>query len=154
MRPVKSHTRLLSISLCTFPCALSCWKRERPLLTCSHKVGSMEFHALNLVGTAWNGPLPLSTWLCTSRQNKVHNEMDESPVQSPYPKLTIIPLWINLERGTLNQPSSNIRVWPHQRAFGKMIQHSLKDTDQSYSQKSWSCNNYKRWTGIILNPMG
>ena len=51
---------------------------------------------------------------------------------------------------------SNISVWPHKCASGRMVKNSHKHTPKPCgkpSQKSWSCYSCKGWTDIILNPM-
>ena len=97
---------------------------------------------------------------CTKQVNK---DMDE-PVwcggtwlacTESWPQPHRTPLgWIRAE--TESQAfSTNISVWPHQCACGRMVKNSYKHSPQpcgQSSQKSWSCYSCKGWANSILNP--
>ena len=104
------------------------------------------------------------TWPCTSAQSKVHKDMEERVWCGwtwlacidflPQPNRT--PLgWIRAE--TESQAFlSNITVWPHKCASGRMIKSSHKHTPKPCGNPfpvSWSCYSCKGWTNVILNPM-
>ena len=80
-----------------------------------------QFHAPNFVVTVWGWPLAVPTWLCTSAQSKVHEDVDERvwcgrtwlACTEPWPQPDRIPLgWMRVET-TSQAFSSNISVWPH-----------------------------------------
>ncbi len=103
-------------------------------------------------------------WLRTSAQSKVHKDMDVRvwcgrtwlACTESWPQPDRTPLgWIRAKAAS-QAFSSNISVWPHKCASGRMVKNSHKHTPKPCgkpSQKSWSCYSCKGWADVILNPM-
>ena len=121
---------------------LSSRERNSECFSIPRDVG--QFHAPNFVGTVWGWPLPVPTWLCTSAQSKVHKDMDERvwcgwtwlACTESWPQPDRTPLgWIRVE--TESQAfTSNISVWPHKCASGRMVKNFHKHTPKPCGKPS------------------
>ena len=115
-----------------------------------------------------NKQIPLSwqnkglTSLCfVMRENKKWitesgvNELDWA-TQSPYLNMTKH-FWDEWEWGLRTSRTQATSVFYLILSIWKNGQNSYKDSAQPHGQpshKSWSCNSCKKWSRIILNPMG